>query len=307
VELPGPSAGLVFGGTRLPVLAGVDGLASGADVVHVSLRRLHGRRSAADVLSELRDRVPGPLVVEPFSADDLADIARHADGVLVGAAWMQDFQLLRAVGRLGLPTLLQRGHYTTVDEWLGSAEYLLAEGTQDVVLCESGSRTHLSLDRPALDLALVAQVRERSGLPVVVDVSSQPVLAGAAVAAGADGVFLAEDAAPADVALAVEATTTLTPIVRPVNPGSLPACREAIDRVDATLASLLEYRATLATEVQTHKAVPGHAGRDPRREAEIVVAMAGRAPDLGVERMARIVDAVISTGLDLAEERLGLR
>ncbi|HMG29264.1 MAG TPA: chorismate mutase [Jiangellaceae bacterium] len=287
----------VIGGTRLPVLAGPR---RGADVVHISLRRHHGVASAEDELAQIRSSTAVPLVVEPFSADDLPAVGRYADGVVVGGAWMQDFRLLAAVGRTGLPVVLHRGHHCTVDEWLSSVEYVVAEGNDAVVLCESGSRRYWG-GRTTLDLALVTEVRERSGRPVVVDVGDTPWLAGAAVASGADGVWLAEDAATEDVASALDATTTLTPVVRQVNPQSLRGCREAIDRVDAALASLLEYRVTLAGEVQRHKPVAGHAGRDRAREAEIVHAMAHRAPSLPRPQLTKIMDAVITAGLDVAD------
>jgi chorismate mutase len=93
----------------------------------------------------------------------------------------------------------------------------------------------------------------------------------------------------------------LTPIVRQVRGDSLGVCREAIDRVDAVLASLLEYRIGLAGEVQRHKPVSGHAGRDTSREAEIVRGMAARAPSLTRMQLAVIMDAVITAGLDAAE------
>jgi chorismate mutase len=290
----------VLGAARLPVVAGPG---TGADIVHLDLRRLHGRHDADSVLREARSEVAAPLLVEPFSAADLPAVERYADGVMVGAAWMQDFRLLGAVGRLGLPVVVQRGQHATVAEWLSSAEYVLAAGNGQVVLCESGSRTHLDRRR-SLDLALVREVRERTGAPVVIEVTGSPWLAGAAVAAGADGLLLDEAAPVPDVAAVLDAATTLAPLVRQVGPASLPACREAIDRVDATLASLLEYRAALATEVQRHKPVRGHAGRDQAREAQIVHAMAHRAPLLGKERLALVMDAVISAGLDVAEEQL---
>jgi chorismate mutase len=287
----------VVGGTRLPVLAGPR---RGADVVHVSLRRHHGSPGSVDQLAVIRDLTAGPLLVEPFCADDLAAVVRYADGIVVGGEWMQDFRLLSAVGRTGLPVVLHRGAHCSVDEWLSSVEYVRAEGNDDVVLCEGGSRTFWG-GRTTLDLALVGEVRDRSGRPVLVDVSGTPWLAGAVVAAGADGVWLGEDADPADVAAATETVATLTPVVRQVKPGSLPGCREAIDRVDAALAALLEYRVALVSEVQRHKPVSGHAGRDRAREAQIVRAMAGRAPSLDRAGLTRIMDAVISAGLDAAE------
>nr|WP_113703835.1 chorismate mutase [Nonomuraea lactucae] len=94
-------------------------------------------------------------------------------------------------------------------------------------------------------------------------------------------------------------------LLRPERPATLPECREAIDRVDAALATLLERRAALAGTVQTLKPVGGFAGRDPGRERALVARMAQRAPELGEERLASIMKAVIEAGLDLAEERRG--
>ena len=294
---PVPIGTDVIGGTRLPVLAGPR---RGADMAHVSLRRHHGLPGIADELARMRDLTAGPLLVEPFSADDLPAVIRYADGVVVGGEWMQDFRLLAAVGRTGLPVVLHRGPHCSVEEWLSSLEYLRAEGNDAVVLCEGGSRTYWG-GRKMLDLALVGEVKNRSGRPVVVDVSGTPWLAGAVVAAGADGVWLGEEAETADVEATVQTVATLTPMVRQVNPHSLPGCREAIDRVDAALAALLEYRVALVGEVQQHKPVSGHAGRDRAREAEIVRAMAHRAPSLDRAGLARIMDAVITAGLDAAE------
>lgn len=287
----------LIGGSRLPVLAGPR---RGAEVVHVTLRRHHGTVPAADELRRVRDLSPAPLLVEPFSAADLPAIKEYADGLVVGGDWMQDFRLLTAVGGVGLPVVVQRGRHCTTDEWLSAVEYIRAEGTEEIVLCEAGSH-RFGAGRTSLDLALVREVRDGSGLPVVVDVTDTPWLAGAAVSAGADGVWLAETAGPSDVDAAREAATLLAPVVRQVSGRSLTACREAIDRVDAVLASLLDYRVTLAGEVQRHKPVGGHAGRDPGREAEIVRAMASRAPSLTREQIGRVMDAVITVGLDAAE------
>lgn len=287
----------LIGGARLPVLAGPR---RGAEVVHVTLRRHHGAVPAAEELRRVRDLSAAPLLVEPFSAADLPAIKEYADGLVVGGQWMQDFRLLTAVGGIGLPVVVHRGHHCTTDEWLSAVEYIRAEGTEEIVLCEAGSRRFGS-GRTSLDLALVREVRDRSGLSVVVDVTETPWLAGAAVAAGADGVWLAEDASTAEVDAAREAATLLAPVVRQVSGRSLGGCREAIDRVDAVLASLLEYRVSLASEVQRHKPVGGHAGRDHGREAEIVRAMSPRAPSLTREQIARVMDAVITVGLDAAE------
>ncbi|MEU8249021.1 chorismate mutase [Nonomuraea sp. NPDC048916] len=103
--------------------------------------------------------------------------------------------------------------------------------------------------------------------------------------------------------VAEEAVTLVGALLRPETPATLPECREAIDRVDAALATLLERRAALAGIVQTLKPVGGFAGRDPGRERDLVARMARRAPELGEERLAPVMNAVIEAGLHLAEDR----
>ncbi|MBB5789721.1 chorismate mutase [Jiangella mangrovi] len=149
------------------------------------------------------------------------------------------------------------------------------------------------------DPAAIAAARAR-GLPVVVNLGERPELAAAAVAAGADGLWLDTPSAAA-AGQAREAAARLAPLVRPSVPDTLDGCRAAIDAVDALLATLLEHRVALAGRVQHLKPVGGHAGRDPRREAAIVAAMAERAPSLPPEQLARIVTAIIEAGLDVAE------
>jgi chorismate mutase len=278
----------------------VAGPASGADVVWTSLRRRHGRADAAAELARIREELPRPLplVVEPFSAADLPAIEAGADGLLVGAAWMQDFRLLSAVARTGLAVIIQRGPAATLEEWLSAAEYCRAEGNGNIVLCESGSRTHLP--HATIDLALLRTARERAGLPVLADVSGAPELAVAALSVGADGLLLAEDATPAVAAEVGDRVVVLGPLLRPGSTDTLAAARTSIDQVDAALATLLERRAQLAGLVQGLKPVGGFAGRDARREREIVAAMARRAPRLGRDRIERIMDTVIAVGLEAA-------
>lgn len=273
----------------------------GADARWISLRDHHGRVSAAGAVAAVRTGWAGPVLVEPFSAGDLPEVAEHADGVVVGAAWMQDFQLVRAVARLGLPVLVQRGPAATLEEWLAIADYCVAEGNDRILLCESGSRTHLA--GVTLDLALMRAARERSGRPVLADLGADPALAAAAIAAGADGLLLAPGAGEQAALAAQEAVKVVGALTRPEAPGSVLAARGAIDRVDAALAVLLERRAELAGIVQRLKPVGGFAGRDMDRERRLVAEMARRAPTLGEERLAAIMNAVIEAGLHLAEER----
>ncbi|MET9339854.1 chorismate mutase [Nonomuraea sp. NPDC003804] len=259
----------------------------------ISLRPHHGRVRVEDVLD-------GPVYVEPSSADDLPAIAERAAGVVVGAAWMRDLPLVRATARLGLPVIVQRGHAATLEEWLAVADSCAAEGNDQVALCESGGQTpagHL-----ALDLSLLRAAKARSGRPVLAEVSADPSLAGAAVAAGADGLLLSPSAADEEVAQAREAATLFGALARHDTPETLAEARAAVDRVDAALATLLERRAELAGVIQALKPVGGFAGRDMERERQLVARMAERAPRLGVERLAPIMNAVIEAGLHLAEE-----
>ena len=137
----------------------IAGPGAAPDVALTSLRHRHGRADAEAELSLLRRTYTGPLLVEPFSAADLPAITEHADGVVVGAGWMQDFQLLRAAARTGHPVVIQRAPAATLEEWLSAAEYCVAEGNRDVVLCETGTRTHLP--RLTLDLGLVREAGRR--------------------------------------------------------------------------------------------------------------------------------------------------
>ena len=276
----------------------VAGPAAEPDVAVVNLRHRHGRVDAAAELARVRREYGGPLLVEPFSALDLPAVAEHADGVLVGGAWMQDFQLLRAAARTGRRVVVQRAPAATLEEWLSAAEYCVAEGNHDVVLCEAGTRTHLP--HAAIDLALVREAGRR--WPVLVDVSAEPWLALAALSAGAGGLVLGEDATPELVADVRARAVLARPLIADERPETIRAARAAIDRVDAALATLLERRAELAGVVQRLKPVGGFAGRDPRREREIVEAMAVRAPRLGPDRLARIMSAVIEAGLEASEE-----
>jgi chorismate mutase len=277
----------------------IAGVGAAPDVAVTSLRHGHGAVDAGAELSRARRVFAGPLLVEPFSARDLPAITAHADAIMVGGAWMQDFRLLSAAARTGRRIVVQRAPAATLDEWLSAAEYCVAEGNRDVVLCEAGTRTHLP--HAALDLALVREAGRR--WPVVVDVSADRELAMAALSAGARGLLLGEDADRAAVNEVRGKAALLGALLAGESPATIPDARAAIDRVDAALATLLERRAELAELIQRLKPVGGFAGRDPGRERRIVEAMAERAPSLGADRIARIMAAVIEAGLEMSEER----
>jgi 3-deoxy-7-phosphoheptulonate synthase len=138
-----------------------------------------------------------PIVTEVMSEDDVEVVCDHADMVQVGARNMQNFALLRKLGKRRTPVLLKRGPSATVKEWLSAAEYILHGGNENVVLCERGIKTFDNSLRNTLDLAAVALVKEMTHLPVIVDPSHATgkrsiigACAKAAVAIGADGVIV---------------------------------------------------------------------------------------------------------------------
>ena len=122
-------------------------------------------------LADARERTGLPVVTEVLSWEEVPVVAHFADMLQIGARNMQNFSLLRAASRSGKPILLKRGAGATIEEWLMAAEYVLAEGNPNVVLCERGIRTFERATRHTLDLNAVAFVRERTHLPVIVDPS----------------------------------------------------------------------------------------------------------------------------------------
>ncbi len=143
------------------------------------------------------DRHGLTVVTEVMSESQVDAVGRYAHVFQIGARNMQNFPLLKVVGRAGLPVLLKRGLSATIEEWLMSAEYVLAEGNADVILCERGIRTFETATRNTLDLSAVPVVKQLSHLPMVVDPShgvgirdKVTAMALAAVAAGADGLMV---------------------------------------------------------------------------------------------------------------------
>ncbi len=137
------------------------------------------------------------VVTEVMTESQVDVVGRYADIFQIGARNMQNFSLLKEVGKTGMPVLLKRGMSATVEEWLMSAEYVLAEGDPDVILCERGIRTFETATRNTLDLSAVPVVKQLSHLPVIVDPShgvgirdKVGPMAMAAVACGADGLMI---------------------------------------------------------------------------------------------------------------------
>ncbi|MDP3143089.1 MAG: 3-deoxy-7-phosphoheptulonate synthase [Candidatus Omnitrophota bacterium] len=148
-------------------------------------------------LAEVGKKLNLVTVTEVMDTRDVDLVARYADVLQVGARNMQNFNLLKEVGMTKKPVILKRGLSSTIKEWLMSAEYILAGGNFNVILCERGIRTFEDYTRNSLDISSVAAVKELSHLPIIVDPSHAtgrwslvPSVARAAVAAGADGLLI---------------------------------------------------------------------------------------------------------------------
>ena len=149
------------------------------------------------ILAEIRNEFGLKIVSEALDEANVDLVEKYADMIQIGARNMQNFTLLRRVGRSKLPVLLKRGMAATLEEWLLAAEYVMADGNYNIVLCERGVRTFAQHTRNTLDLAAVPAVRKISHLPVIVDAAHGTgrsylvtPLARAGIAVGADGLMI---------------------------------------------------------------------------------------------------------------------
>jgi 3-deoxy-7-phosphoheptulonate synthase len=150
-----------------------------------------------EILAQMRAETGLPVVTEVLHTSDVDLVASYADIIRIGARNMQNFQLLREVGRTRRPVMLKRGLSATIEEWLMAAEYIAQQGNEDIILCERGIRTYEPMTRNTLDISAVPLVHRLSHLPIIVDPSHSSgrrelvaPLALAAAAVGADGVMI---------------------------------------------------------------------------------------------------------------------
>ena len=211
--------GALIGGEKLAVIAGPCSVESEAQIVGVARAVKQSGASALrggafkprtspysfqgmgtqglDLLMEARAQTGLPIVSEIMDPRMAELFEREVDLVQVGARNMQNFELLKEVGKMSKPILLKRGLSNTYEEWIMSAEYIMAAGNENVILCERGIRTFETYTRNTLDVSAIPAIKQMSHLPVIVDPSHaagmywmvEP-LALAAVAAGADGLII---------------------------------------------------------------------------------------------------------------------
>jgi 3-deoxy-7-phosphoheptulonate synthase len=210
---------VVFGGRKVPVIAGpcsVESLeqvlATARAVKKAGAAVLRGgaykprtspysfqglQEKGLDLLDRARAKTGLPVCTEVTKESVLHLVYKHADIIQIGARNMQNYDLLKAVGKLDSPVVLKRGMASTISEWLMAAEYIMAQGNMRVILCERGIRTFETATRNTLDLSAVPVLKRETHLPVIVDPSHGTGhvdlvgdMALAAVAAGADGIML---------------------------------------------------------------------------------------------------------------------
>lgn len=178
--------------------AGADMLRGGAYKPRTSPYAFQGLGSEGiKDLVKAREETGLPIVSELMSIDKLDEFIENVDIIQIGARNMQNFDLLKAVGRTNKPVLLKRGLCNTIEEWIMAAEYIMSEGNLNVIFCERGIRTFETYTRNTLDLAVIPIIKERTHLPIIIDPSHAAgdyklieSLSLAAIAAGADGLII---------------------------------------------------------------------------------------------------------------------
>lgn len=219
VRVPTPAGEVTIGGSSLTVVAGPCAIESREQALAIAERicacgaklfrggAYKPRTSpysfqglgepGLKILAEVRERFGLGIVTEAVDNESLDLVEQYADVIQIGARNMQNFSLLKRAGRAKKPVLLKRGMSATLDEFLMAAEYVMAEGNYNVILCERGVRTFSDFTRNTLDLAIIPAVKRRSHLPIFVDPSHGTgrrhkvlPLSRAAVAVGADGLLI---------------------------------------------------------------------------------------------------------------------
>ncbi len=210
--------------------AGADMLRGGAFKPRTSPYSFQGMGlGGLKILARAREETGLPIVTEVIDPRDVSWVAEFADVLQIGTRNMQNFSLLKEVGQTGRPVLLKRGMYSTLEEWLNCAEYILSEGNPNVILCERGIRTFEKYTRNTLDLSAVPAIKELTHLPIIIDpthstgrLSLIGSMSMAAVAAGTDGLIIEVHCNPqealcdADQALTPENFSGLMRRLRPL-------------------------------------------------------------------------------------------
>lgn len=178
--------------------AGAKMLRAGAYKPRTSPYAFQGlKEQGIQFLKEAKEQTGLPVVSELMSIDKLEEFEKNVDLIQIGARNMQNFELLKAVGKIKKPILLKRGLSSTIEEWIMSAEYIMVNGNPNVILCERGIRTFEKYTRNTLDLSVIPLIKQKTHLPIIIDPSHATgdwslveSMSLAAIAAGADGLII---------------------------------------------------------------------------------------------------------------------
>lgn len=291
--------------------AGATALRGGAFKPRTSPRSFQGLEEEGLRLLAMARRQTGlPVVTEVMDTAQIDLVAQYADILQIGSRNMQNFALLKQVGRVGKPVMLKRGLSATIAEWLSAAEYVTTSGNDQVILCERGIRTFETHTRNTLDLSAAVAAQQISGFPVIVDPSHAagrpdliPALSRAALAAGVDGLMIEVHPDPAHALSDAEQQLDLPAFRRLMDElGLLPSearmtleeCRSNIDRLDDQILALLLQRMETVRQVGRLKAKSATAILQPDREQALLERLVERAaPSLAAGDLTRIWQAIL--------------
>lgn len=215
------------------------------------------------ILDKAKRETGLPIVTEVVDTRDVSWVGEYADVLQIGARNMQNFSLLREVGKSGKPILLKRGMYSTLEEWLNCAEYILAEGNPNVILCERGIRTFETYTRNTLDLSMIPAVHMESHLPILVDpshgtgiLSMIEPMSLAALIAGANGL---------ELEVHIDPSCALSDKDQQLN---VPQFEALMKKIERTKAFLKELGSTGLTEINPPVTAGSRAGTMSEGEAK---------------------------------------
>lgn len=241
-----------------------------------------------ELLQQAGREVGLPTLTKALEPKDVELVAEHVDMIHVDPGSMQNFELLRVIGRTGKPVLLERGGSATIDEWLWAAEYVAAEGNDQIVLCEGGIRTFAA--PAALDLGAIPVVKEKSPLPVIAAPSGAAGSAGriqplalAAQGVGADGIMIEVHPDPGTARTNVSHQLAIPDFARLMDALGVNRIRMKIDLINRDLVRLLANRRRMVMEVGRIKAERGMPVHIPEREEELLKVVRDEAALAGLD------------------------
>jgi 3-deoxy-7-phosphoheptulonate synthase len=275
--------------------------------------------SGVKIIHDLGEELQLPTITEVVDPRDVKTLSKYVDILQIGARNMQNYELLKEVAKLECPVIIKRGMSATIEEWLNSAEYLMMEGNNQIILCERGIRTFEPLTRNSLDLSVIPLIKMKTHLPIMVDPSHATgkreliiPMSKAAVASNADGLIIEVHTNP-DVALSdgIQSITPdtfktlmiqIAPLLELENkiltpcPMNLDEIRRRIENVDQKIITLLASRMNLIPSLVEFKKEKQLQIHQPEREKEILekYSLLANNYNLNHEMVQKIFELIIT-------------